>query len=418
MLTHDQKKRSKPVKLRLSQPGFSKDPAREFGKLLEMGPIFRGKIPMMGKVWLVTTWQGVAHVLRSSDDFVREPGNAGKKNYSWVQRLMPKMFERLANNMLTRDAEDHRRLRTLVDQAFQRQSIDRMSGQIEELVNRELDKIELSFRNGEATADFLQLLCRPMPLAVICEVLGLPSSDREKFSRWFAGFSNVSSFADVLRMLPRLRKTMKYLEGQFEIVRKHPRDGLITALVQAEENGDRLDKDELLSTVMLLLLAGHETTVHLISNSLLTLLQFGDSRQKLLNDWSLCDSAIDEVLRWCCIVQITKPRFVARDQELLGAKLQRGELIVPLLGCANFDPAEFDEPEKFLIDRSPNRHMTFGNGPHVCLGMKLAKAETRIAMQQIFQRWPDLAAGFDLQNPDFGKRLGMRTLTSLNLKPQ
>ena len=391
------------------------DPAGSFGELLERGVVYRARLPMIGKVWTTTTWQSVSECLRNSDDFVRDPINAGRKNYSWIQNVIPSLFKKLANNMLTADGEKHRRLRTLVDQAFQRQSIERMTDSIQSIVDHELDKIELEFKNGAASVDFVPKFCRPIPLAVICELLGLPETDRAKFSKWFSGMSRLGSIVDILRLLPMMKKTMNYLEEQFEEVRKQPRPGLMSALVQAEENGDQLNRDELVSTVMILLLAGHETTVHLLSNSLLTLLQFPQTKTSLVDDWSNCDATIDEVLRWCAIIHITKPRFVARDMDFHNQRLVRGEMIVPLIGCANFDPAEFDNPAEFRIDRKPNRHMTFGNGPHVCIGMKLAKAETNIALKQLLHRWPNLNAAFDVSQPQFARRLGMRALKTLPL---
>ena len=405
----------KRFRLKLGDLSFRQDPSGEFSRILERGPVFRGKMPLMGNVWFSTSWESVKQVLRNTDDFVREPTNAGRKTYSWIQWLMPSVFNRLSQNMLNKDGQDHRRLRLLVDQAFQRQSIKNLENRIEQIVDEHLNQIEQRFRAGESSIDFMPGYCRSVPLAVICEMLGLPESDRARFSRWFSGMSNIKSFVDIFRMVPMMRRTMKYLEAQFEEVRLHPRSGLITALVQAETDGDRLSKDELLSTVMILLLAGHETTVHLISNSIVTLLQFDQAKSDLLSDWSLADGAIDEVLRWCSTVHIAKPRFVAHDMDFFGQSLKRGDRIVPIVGCANFDPTEFENPAEFQIRRSPNRHMTFGNGPHVCIGMVLAKAETRIALRQLFTRWPDLRPAFDPGRPDWGKRIGMRTLNSLNL---
>jgi cytochrome P450 len=407
----------KPRKVNFSDMELRQNPAVAFGKLLQHGPVFRGKLPVMGRTWFVTRHAAALRILRDTGDFVREPRHAGRRYYWWLQSLMPAMFRRLSRNMLALDGEDHRRLRTLVDAAFQRQSIDRMEDRIREITRQHLDRIESSFRSGHSQVDFLPACFRPVPLAVICELLGLPESDRSTFMSWFSGMSQVRSSRDIFRLLPMMRRTMKYLESRFQTVRRNGQPGLIRDLVQVEADGHRLSRDELLSTAMLLLLAGHETTVHLISNSLLTLLQFDDARRDLLDDWSMADSAIDEILRWTAVVHITKPRFVARDMEFYGQSLSRGELIIPVIGCANFDPAEFHDPDQFLIRRSPNRHLTFGNGPHVCLGMKLAKAETRIVLQEIFDRWPGLSPAFDLRRPPFGKRIGMRTLDHLPLRP-
>ncbi|MDG2014983.1 MAG: cytochrome P450, partial [Pirellulaceae bacterium] len=243
-----------------------------------------------------------------------------------------------------------------------------------------------------------------------------PESDRPKFMKWFSGMSRVRSAAGIFKLLPMMNRTIKYLQDQFVQVRKNPRPGLITSLVEAEAEGDRLQQDELLSTALLLLLAGHETTLHLLSNSLLTLLQLEDEKLALMTNWAQADATIDEILRWTSVVHIAKPRFVTRDRKFHGQMLNRGETIIPCLGSANFDPEVFTAPTEFQRNRTPNRHMTFGNGPHVCLGMSLARAETRIALQAIFEKWPQLVADFRLSQPDFGRRIGMRTLNTLMLK--
>ena len=206
---------------------------------------------------------------------------------------------------------------------------------------------------------------------------------------------------------------MKYLRGQFDQVRREPREGLITALVEAEQAGDRLSDNELQSMVMLLLLAGHETTVHLLSNSMLTVLQLPELRQTLLADWSRVESAVEEMLRYNSPAQFAKPRFVTEDIEFHGQTLSRGEVVMPVLASANYDPARFENPTEFDIDRPKNYHLGFSAGPHVCLGLKLARAETQIVVERLFTRWPNLQPAFEASNPDWSKQLGMRSLNTL-----
>ena len=199
-------------------------------------------------------------------------------------------------------------------------------------------------------------------------------------------------------------------------MRHNPRPGLITELAKIENDGDRLNEEELLSMVFLLLVAGHETTVHLISNAILTFFQHPRELERLRADWELLPNAIEEVLRYTSPVQLAKPRYVARDMEYRGQQLRRGELLTPLLACANYDPAKFEDPLTFNMHRDPNYHMTFGSGPHVCLGMKLARSETECALKTIFSRWPNLEPQFDVGNPDWSMRIGMRGLKSLKVK--
>ena len=407
-------------KIDLTAIEYREKPFEAFDRLRGQGPIVPARFPLIGKVWLVTTYAAVDEVLKNDKLFCRDPRNSGRRFVKFqvmFQILMPGMFRRLSQNMIAMDEPDHRRLRSLVDQAFQRQSISQLRPRIEELVDLQLDFVEeFAARNG-GEVDLVEHLARPIPLAVICEMLGLPEEDRAKFKQWFAGFANMKSIlGGILKLLPGLRKTMKYLRGQFEQVRQEPRQGLITALVQAEQAGDRLSDDELLSMAMLLLLAGHETTVHLISNSILTVLQLPEVRRSLLADWSQVESAVEEILRYCSPAQVAKPRFVTEDVEFHGQHLKRADAVVPVLASANYDPERFENPSEFKIDRAQNYHLSFGSGPHVCLGLKLARAETQVVLERVLTRWPNLQPAFDPANPVWVKRPGMRSPSTLTVR--
>jgi cytochrome P450 len=187
--------------------------------------------------------------------------------------------------------------------------------------------------------------------------------------------------------------------------------------VTAEQAGDRLDEDELLATTFLLMFAGHETTVHLISSGVLALLDHPDQKAKLTADWSKAGSAVDEAIRFVSPVQMTKPRYASRDLDLHGRSIRRGDVFVPLLAAANSDPARFDHPERFDISRHPNPHLGFGTGIHVCLGMKLARTEAEIAFERIFTRFPDLALSVPSSELAWTKKIGMRSLYALPMIP-
>ena len=392
------------------------DPWQTFTRLREQGPIIRLKMPIIGTGWAATSYDAVNEVFKDSDQFVRDPRNAGRRMYAKVQWLMPRTFNSLTQNMLGADGQRHRRLRSLVDQAFARRNIEGMSVQIETLARQQLDKAaEVAQRDGRV--DLLEHFARPFPLTVICELLGLPLEDRPKFRKWFAPFSNVSSLFGIFSASSGLRRIAKYLRAQIQTVRQQPRDGLLTELVRAEYEGHQLSEEELLAMIFLLLVAGHETTVHLICNAILALLQHPETKSQLFADPSKYDAAIEEVLRFCSPLQMGKPRFVARDMPYYGQFLRRGETIIPLIACANYDPDRFENPLRFDIDRPRNYHMSFGSGPHVCLGMKLARAETSAALKNLFARWPNLQAAFDLQHPDWSQRLGTRGMKTLLINP-
>ena len=400
----------RPLKLKLSERKYRDDPWAEFSRLRKLGNVIRIKMPFMGKSWAATSYDTVNEVLKNSELFVRNPANAGRKTFIPMQWIFPRSLFAVARNMLTADGNDHRRLRLLVDRAFAMRNIDQMDEQIHMIANRQLDQLESSL-NSSGRADLMLDFARPFPLTVICELLGLPLEDRPKFMRWFEPFSTVSSVFGIFKMRSGINSAIKYLHEQFDIVRKNPRPGLITKLVEAELEGDRLSDDELLSMVFLLLVAGHETTVHLISNLVLTLLEHPHSKDEVIANPALIDAAIEETLRYCSPVQLAKPRYVSKDCVFEGMTLHRGQLMTPILACANYDPKRFENPLVFDIHRKKNYHMTFGSGPHVCLGMKLARAETANAFKCLFGRFPDLKADFDLKNPNWGKRMGLRNLT-------
>lgn len=402
-------------KINLSAMQYRTQPFEAFGRLRKMGALVPARIPLIGKLWLVTTYEAVDEVLKNDKSFCRDPRNVGRKNFPMFQLMMPGLFQKLSQNMLGADEPDHRRLRSLVDQAFQRQNISSMRPRMTEIVDRQLDAVAGTAAKSQGTVDLIDQLARPVPLAVICEVLGLPDEDRSKFKKWFSSFANVKSVWGIARVVPGLRKTMKYLQHQIEMTRQSPRDGLISALVEAEQSGDRLSDDELQSMVMLLLLAGHETTVHMISNGILTLLQLPKVKQDLLADWTRIAPAVEEMLRYNSSAQFAKPRYVTQDMEFHGQRLHRGELVMPVIASANYDPVRFDQPTEFQIDRPNNYHLGFGAGPHVCLGLKLARAETQVVLQQLFTRWPDLEPAFEPSIPDWSRRMGMRSLRSLKV---
>lgn len=402
------------IRLNLADPRLRGDHHLLFSELRDRGPLIPARLSLIGRVWLVTRHAGVNACLRDAERFVRDPRNAGRKQDVRLQLIMPRMFDRLSKNMLGADGDAHRRLRMLVDKAFSRQNIQHLESEIERISRQLLEQLPVD-ENG--VVDLVEHFCQPLPLIVICQLLGLPDSDRPRFMKWFEGFSSASNLWAVFRLVPNLRRTMRYLEHQFREVRRSSRPGLIHDLVEAEMEGDRLSHEELLSMAMLLLLAGHETTVHLISTSVLTLFQLPDVRQRLVQDPQLLESCVDEMLRYNSPVQFTKPRFAAVDCEFYGQTLKRGDSLVPLLASANGDPEVFEAADQFRIDRHPNRHLAFGAGPHVCLGLKLARAETMIALRTLLHRYPDLGPGFDLAHPHWSRRGGMRALKSMPVRP-
>lgn len=395
---------------------YRQNPIESFRKMRERGEMQHVRLPMLGKVWLATTYRAVTEILKTPETFARDPKNAGRKNMIPLQWMLPRSLMALANSMLGHDGDKHRRLRSLVDKAFNRHHVEDMEHRISELAREQLQLAAEVARHSDGTVDLVRHFARPYPLSVICELLGLPFEDREKFIKWFTPFSTTSSILGFFKLIPALRKITRYLREQFVAVRKKHRPGLLCSLVEAEAEGDRLDDEELLAMVFLLLVAGHETTVHLLTTGLLSLFQFPAEKEKLLGDWTLAHSAIDEMLRYNSPVQYSKPRYVTHDTTFHGAQLKQKDMVMAVLASANLDPEKFDHPEKFDIQRHGNYHMTFGSGPHVCLGMKLAKAETVIGFDLLFHMFPNLQPAFDLANPDWNSRMGTRGLNTMLFK--
>ena len=210
-----------------------------------------------------------------------------------------------------------------------------------------------------------------------------------------------------------LGKMIEYLRGEIEACRRTPRAGLITELIRAEEDGDKLSEDELVSMVFLLLLAGFETTTHLITGGIIALEQNPEQKAWLLADpEARMERAMEELARYASPVQSTKARYIARDAEFFGQNLKRGEIIMALVGAANADPAQFDHPEELRLDRLPNPHLVFSSGIHFCLGMQLARVETQSALTRLYARFPALTIPPPDQL-DWIERMGLRGVKSL-----
>jgi cytochrome P450 len=208
---------------------------------------------------------------------------------------------------------------------------------------------------------------------------------------------------------------MRYLRRLFERRRADPRDDLITALVQAEEAGDKLSEDELLAMVFLLLIAGHETTVNLIASGTLALLRHPDQLARLRHDPSLIKSAVEELLRYTSPVEMATERFAREDVIIAGTTIPRGELVLAVIGSANRDERQFEDPDTLRLDREPNRHLAFGQGGHYCLGAPLARLEGQIAISTLLRRLPDVRLAGGPESLRWRRGLFLRGLEKLPL---
>jgi cytochrome P450 len=243
---------------------------------------------------------------------------------------------------------------------------------------------------------------------VICDLLGLPDADRAEFSAMAQQALNINNSIGLILAAGAFGRMLEYGRRQIEANRRDPRPGLIGELVRAEEAGDKLDEGELLSMIVLLLIAGFETTRHLIADSVIFLERDPEQKAWLLADPAArIERAIEELARYASPVQSTKPRYVSRDAEFFGVRLKRGDVILAQLASANGDPAAFDGPDQLRLDRFPNPHLVFSSGVHFCLGMQLARVEAQSALTRLYARFP----GLSLAEPDridWIERLGLR----------
>jgi cytochrome P450 len=288
--------------------------------------------------------------------------------------------------LLNSDQPDHTRLRALVNIAFTPRMIERWSERIQEITNALLDAVE-----SQGQMDLVNDFAFPLPMTVITEMLGIPAKDRLKFRRW----SNIiiEASGDPKEIQSRVEEIRAYRDYLYYLInekRKQPADDLLSQLIETEEVGDKLTEAELIAMVSLLLIAGHETTVNLISNGTLALLQYPEQKEKLLNDPSLIKSAIEEFLRYHGPLMTATQRWASDDIELGGKQIHRGDYVIVVLAAANHDPKEFEHAEVLDVARKVNAHLAFGKGIHYCLGAPLARLEGQIAIQTLLQRLPNL----------------------------
>ncbi|MDN5001538.1 cytochrome P450 [Bradyrhizobium sp. GCM10027634] len=385
---------------------FFRDPPKRVAALRASGPVVATRFPLIGDVWITTTHDATAAVLKDSATFTLRKEDGKVAGLRW---WMPKLVSTIANNMLTMDEPDHTRLRSIVDEAFRRRAIVAMEPRIRAIADSLADEL---FANG-SPADLVERYARILPLSVISELLGLPVADRPRFIAWANAMSSLTNVVSFFRLLTAFRKMRSYLEGQLQIAREQGGEGLIAELVQVEREGGEISPDEMVSMVFLLLAAGSETTTHLISGSVFELLRNPGLRDWLEEDWSRAALAVEEFLRFVSPVQFSKPRYVRRDVELDGVRLKKGDRVMVMLAAANMDPAVHDQPERLDLERKPNRHISFGTGIHFCLGHQLARIEAICGLQALFTRWPRLGLAVEASQIHWRKRPGLRAIARL-----
>jgi cytochrome P450 PksS len=343
-------------------------------------------LPSKQVTWLLSRYDDVSMLLRDQR-FVKEPRNAMTPEQMKRQRRIPKVFAPLMANMLDRDDPDHARLRRLVQKAFTPQRVEAIRASVQRQSDELIDRI--AAKGG--TFDLIAEYALPLPVEVISELLGIPVKDRGRFAKWSnALVQNIMTPLSVLMAMPRILAFMRYLRWLIEFKRVTPAEDLVSALVMAEDDGTQLDADELLAMIAILLTAGHETTTHLIGNGMLALLQRPDELARVRSEAGVMGSAVEELLRFATPVEISTNRYAREDVEIAGVRIARGSTVQGIIASANRDERQFTRAEELDLARSPNRHLTFGQGGHYCVGAVLARMEGDIAIGTLARRLPEL----------------------------
>jgi cytochrome P450 len=346
-------------------------------------------------LWLVTDYEEGSRALLDRAITVEMTSVLTPEQLAQMPETPPE-FQPLMRNILNVDPPEHTRLRKLVQPSFTASAIEKLRPRIQQIVDDLLDAAEtVAAERGERAPDrqmeLISQFSYPLPITVICDMLGIPPQDREQTRHWSENLLSAQSPERMEEIRRNIGEFITYLRDLFARKRETPEDDLISQLLQVEVEGDRLTEDEVLAMVFILFVAGHITTVNLIASGVFALLTNPEQAAKLRSDPSLVVNAVEEVLRYYGPAETTTPRFAGEDVELGGQAIAKGDPLLVVLAAADRDPARFADPQAFDITRGDaNRHIAFGKGIHACLGAPLARLEGQVALATLFRRYPDL----------------------------
>jgi cytochrome P450 len=395
-----------PVIFNPFEPGFFDDPYRQYAALREHDPVHRSPL----EVWVLFRYDDIVSVLRDSSLSVQVDNATPTARMQMFAEQAPEERERGAHSILNVDPPDHTRLRRLVSKAFTPKMVHELRPRIQTLVDDALDSMA-----ARGKADLISDLAFPLPFTVISEMLGMPDGNRDEVRGWSHTLTKtldpILSPEEVDAALLAASNMQAHVQDVLAWKRDHPADDLLTGLLAAEDEGDRLSEIELLDQVLLLYVAGHETTVNLIGNATLALLGHPDQLARLRADPELDGGAVEELLRYDSPVQFSR-RITTADLDVAGTTIPAGTFTLTCLGSANHDGARWGPTADQLDITRPDagQHMSFGNGIHHCLGSSLARTEAQVAIGTLVRRFPDLALAGE---PERNGRVVLRGLESL-----
>ncbi|MGW3152008.1 cytochrome P450 family protein [Streptomyces sp. NPDC001177] len=409
-----------PAGPHMMDPELLADPFAGYGRLREQDPVVRGRFVDGTAVWFVTRYDDVRAVLRDPR-FVNNPshvpGEGGADPREGMMELL-KVPEHLRvyllGSILDSDPPDHPRLRRLVTRAFAARRILGLRSRIERITDRLLARLPQWEQDG--AVDVLEHFAYPLSITVICELVGIPAGDLDQWREWGG---------DLVSMRPeRLRHSfpvmIEYCHELVELRRAALRDDLLSELIRAQDHdGGRLSDTELVTMILTLVLAGHETSAHLIGNGTAALLTHPDQLALLRENPALLPRAVHELMRWCGSVQVARLRYATEDLQLAGTPIARGDAVQLVLVSANFDPRHYADADRLDITRQEEgqaeNHVGFGHGIHYCLGATLARQEAEVAFGRLLAHYPDLALAGDPEL-DRARLPGSWRLNSLRLR--
>ncbi|RJL33633.1 cytochrome P450 [Bailinhaonella thermotolerans] len=379
-------------------PELLRDPFTAFSRIRESAPVAPavfGDAP--SRILVVTRYDDVRTVL-ADRRFVNNPANVPGANAGNVReqliamrRIPPEYAKYILGSVLDSDGEDHIRLRRLVSRAFTARRVLDLRPRVEEITAALIETLP-DMAGEDGVVDLVEHFAYPLPITVICELVGIPEEDRGHWREWSRGLNSVEPGA----ITEPLKQIVANSQALIAHRREHPADDLLTALIRAhDEDGDRLTDVELVTMIITLMVAGHETTAHLISNGVEALLTHPDQLERFRAAPALAPRAVHELMRWCGPVQGTQFRYPTEDVTLSGVLIPKGTPVMAILVGANRDPRHYPDPDRLDITRDPGAHrethVGFGHGLHYCLGAALARQEAEVALTRLFAAYPGLS---------------------------
>lgn len=375
-----------PNQYDLESHHFKANPHPTYAEMRHSAPVCQHREANGNPFWLITRYADAVAVSRAHQTFVKNQRNTlTEAERSHLPALSS--FEQMLNShMLNQDGADHARLRALVNRAFGARNVATMRDRIQVIANELLDQVQ-----AQGQMELMNDFAFPLPIIVIAELLGIPTEDRNQFRLFSNAFiSPTHSEEEQINQGQLIVEFITYLGRLFAERRQRPQADLISELIHVEESGDQLSEEELYSMVILLMVAGHETTVNLIGNGVLALLQHPMQWEELKADLALLPAAVEELLRYDGPIDHSTARYAAADVEIGGQCIHRGEMVVISRTAINRDPSQFLEPDTLDFARTENRHLSLGLGVHYCLGAALARLEMEVALAALIQRMPTL----------------------------